>query len=122
MMEKVKGIYKRLTKIGCTGCAYCMPCPFGVNIPGCFASYNEYSMLPGRWMTRIMYGARMLGVMGKPANASLCKNCGKCEMACPQHIDIPNQLKKVSYTLDGLRTRALIPLFKLMFSDKVSDD
>jgi len=36
-IEQVRDTYKRLMKVGCTGCGYCMPCPFGVDIPGCFA-------------------------------------------------------------------------------------
>lgn len=35
-------IYKRKDTVPCTGCRYCMDCPFGVDIPGVFAAYNEY--------------------------------------------------------------------------------
>jgi predicted aldo/keto reductase-like oxidoreductase len=73
-------------------------------------------------MTRIVYGARLLGVMGKPAYAGLCRNCGKCIAACPQHISIPDELQTVSRTLDGLRTRIFMPLFMFMFSREVKDE
>lgn len=120
MMDKVKGVYKRLMKVGCTGCAYCMPCPFGVNIPQCFSFYNQYHMVGNRILTRIMYGMHLLGGMeGKPANASLCKNCGKCVTACPQHIAIPDELKKVGKTFDGLRTKIFLPIVKMIFSKKI---
>lgn len=117
MMDQVKGIYQRLMKVGCTGCAYCMPCPFGVNIPECFSSYNQYHMSGNRIMSRAMYGIRLMGGLGgTPAHASLCKNCGKCQSLCPQHIAIPGELKKVSRTLNGLRTKMLIPIVKMIFS------
>lgn len=122
LIKKVQNSYRHLIPVGCTGCAYCMPCPFGVNIPGCLSSYNEYVMLPGKLMTRIMYGARILGAMGKPSNASLCRNCGKCVSTCPQHIDIPKELRNVSHTLDGFRTRVFIPLIRLLFPNKVKDE
>ena len=40
LMDKVREAYLSRTKIGCTGCRYCMPCPNGVNIPGIFSAWN----------------------------------------------------------------------------------
>ncbi|MBP1927800.1 putative aldo/keto reductase-like oxidoreductase [Methanolinea mesophila] len=120
-VAKVASIYSHLTKVGCTGCAYCMPCPFGVNIPQCFSLYNGYYMGGSRIMTRGMYGATLMGGMGAPADASLCRNCGKCVKACPQKIAIPDELKKVKGTLGGLRTKAILPLVKMMFSTEVKE-
>jgi predicted aldo/keto reductase-like oxidoreductase len=120
-METVAGMYKRLMKVGCTGCGYCMPCPFGVNIPQCFSLYNGYYLGGSRIMTRGMYGASLMGGMGEPADASLCRNCGRCEKACPQKIAIPEELKKVRSTLGGLRTKAMIPLVRMMFSTRVKE-
>jgi predicted aldo/keto reductase-like oxidoreductase len=99
-----------------------MPCPFGVNIPNCFQLYNQYYMVPGRLMTRIWYGVQLMGGMGVPAYAGLCRNCGKCMKACPQHIAVPDELRKVSKKFDGLRTKALMPLVRLVFSDKIKDE
>lgn len=41
-IDDVRKIFKESYKIHCTGCHYCMPCPAGVNIPGCFSAYNTY--------------------------------------------------------------------------------
>jgi len=119
-VEKVAGSYKRLMKIGCTGCAYCMPCPSGVNIPQCFFLYNNYHM-GNHLMSRGMYGLSLMGGMRTWSDASLCRNCGKCQKACPQNIAIPEELIKVRRTLGGLRTKIMIPFIKLMFSSEVKE-
>ena len=122
VISRAAGVYRIKMKVPCTGCAYCMPCPFGVNIPNCFQLYNQYYMVPGRLMTRIWYGVQLMGGMGVPAYAGLCRNCGKCMKACPQHIAVPDELRKVSKKFDGLRTKALMPLVRLVFSDKIKDE
>jgi hypothetical protein len=123
VIDKVVGVYQKLIQVQCTGCSYCMPCPFGVNIPGCFQSYNQFSIVPGnRLMTRGFYGMQLMGGMSSPADASLCRNCGKCVQDCPQHIAIPDELMKVHRQLGGLRTKIMLPLIKIMFSKKISVD
>lgn len=121
-IAEVAAVYRGLVKVGCTGCAYCMPCPFGVNIPMCFSIYNDYHIGANRIFTRGMYGAMLMGgLMPERADASLCKACGKCEKACPQHIAIPAELKKVNRTLGGLRTKLLMPVVKMMFTSEVKE-
>jgi hypothetical protein len=120
-IEAVAGTYRRLLKVGCTGCAYCMPCPFGVNIPQCLFLYNDYSMGGNHLMTRGLYGMGLMGGMGPRADASLCRSCGKCAKACPQKIAIPDELKKVRSTLGGLRTKILLPFARRMFSSEVKE-
>lgn len=81
---------------GCTGCRYCMPCPAGVNIPGCFSAWNRYHMYQNynvvkwQWETEI----------GEAKQAKNCIQCGKCEQACPQKLAIREDLKKVQADLD----------------------
>jgi predicted aldo/keto reductase-like oxidoreductase len=55
-----------------------------------------------------------MGGSGEPADASLCKNCGKCMKICPQQIAIPGELKKVSRQLGGLQTKIPLLCIKLM--------
>lgn len=120
-VEKVAAVYRKLITVGCTGCAYCMPCPSGVNIPQCFSLYNDYSMGLNRMMSRGFYGMQLMGGMGTAADASLCRNCGKCVKACSQKIAIPEEFKKVRSTLGGLSTKLMIPFIRLMFSPKVKE-
>ncbi len=121
-VEAVAASYRRLMKVGCTGCSYCMPCPAGVNIPQCFSLYNALAMGDSRLFTRGMYGMTLMGGMaGERADASLCRDCGKCAKACPQGIAIPDELKKVGRALGGLRTRMILPLARLMFSTEVKE-
>ena len=94
VFDRVKAILLEKTKVPCTGCGYCMDCPFGVNIPGCFSIYNDKYLLSGK-MNKFKY-LQTLGVMSKkPAFASLCTECGKCERHCPQNIPIRKELKTV---------------------------
>lgn len=118
-VEQVAAVYRRSVKVGCTGCGYCLPCPAGVNIPQCFFLYNLYNTGGNRLFTRGMYGMNLIGVMGERADASLCRNCGRCTKACPQQIDIPGELAKVRCTLGGLRTRAILPIARMLFRAEV---
>jgi len=120
-IAEVAASYRRHVKVGCTGCAYCMPCPSGVNIPMCFSLYNDYHMGTSSLLTRGMYGAMLMGGMGVRADASLCRDCGKCAKACPQKIAIPSELKNVNSTLGGLRTKILMPIVRMMFSSEVKE-
>ena len=47
LIDKVRDAYNSRIKVGCTGCAYCMPCPMGVDIPGSFSAWNNASLYGG---------------------------------------------------------------------------
>jgi predicted aldo/keto reductase-like oxidoreductase len=92
--RRVREVFNASYKIRCTGCGYCMPCPRGVNIPGCFATYNtSYAM---GLFTGIKQYATTVGIsaefMSGPSN---CIACGKCEGRCPQKIPIAEGLRRV---------------------------
>lgn len=89
----------RKIKVGCTGCAYCMPCPRGVDIPGCFRAYNErYSE---GFYTGMKEYFMCTTLRTRPANASLCVQCGRCEQHCPQQIKIRDELKNVKRVMEN---------------------
>ena len=90
--------YKGLLAVPCTNCAYCMPCPQGINIPDIFALYNEAAGFE-RSEQRIKAGATWYQRMPADRQASACAECGQCEEKCPQHISIREVLKDVHSTL-----------------------
>jgi hypothetical protein len=91
ILEEVKKFFKEKIKVNCTACSYCMPCPVGINIPTCFATYNDYWVFDGALETKQRYG--ILSKIAAPA--SKCEECGKCESHCPQGIAIREELKNV---------------------------
>lgn len=104
VFQKIKEELQAKTKVPCTACGYCMPCPFGVDIPGCFSIYNEKYLMPAKH-ERMIY-LRALGIFSvKPGFASQCTGCGRCESHCPQGIAIREELKNVRRTFEG-------PLFR----------
>ena len=89
-IEKIKSYIIESTKVNCTGCRYCMPCPKGVDIPTIFSCYNHmYS--ENKSSGRLEY-FQTIGLRMTPADASLCVKCGKCEKHCPQSIPIREKL------------------------------
>jgi predicted aldo/keto reductase-like oxidoreductase len=96
MFADVKAAIASKVKVPCTGCAYCMPCPAGVDIPGCFSIYNDKFIHKGL-NRETSYLIRTSGFDGGTRSyASLCKNCGACEKKCPQSIPIRRHLAEVT--------------------------
>lgn len=100
MFARVKEIVESTVKVPCTGCGYCVPCPAGVDIPGCFSVYNDKFTMNGlgRGAGYIIRTSGFDG--GGRSYASLCKDCGICEKKCPQSIPIRRHLKDVSREME----------------------
>ena len=84
LIDSVREAYISRTRIGCTGCRYCMPCPNGVNIPGIFSVWNNMSLYGGN----PKHDWDMQNILKKNEGADRCVGCGACEAACPQHLGI----------------------------------
>jgi predicted aldo/keto reductase-like oxidoreductase len=101
---EVVALLSRAYKINCTGCNYCMPCPKGINIPGCFAAYNTsfaHNFTTG--LTQFLMSTAAMGK--KPHSPRHCIECGKCESHCPQHLPIRKTLKQVARRMEPLPIR-----------------
>jgi len=107
IFDEVKKLLIEKTKVPCTACGYCMPCPHGVNIPGCFSSYNDKYLLNDK-MARWKYMQTLGALSAKTAFASQCKECGKCEKHCPQKIEIIKELKTVSKEMEGILFKPIV--------------
>lgn len=113
-IERIKKEINEKIKVGCTGCGYCMPCPKGVDIPGTFRCYNEM-YTEGKSVGRKEY-MQLTAMRRHSTGASNCVACGKCEMHCPQHLEIRRELKQAAGELETpvyKLARAGIKLLKL---------
>lgn len=90
IISKAKQLILGNDFIPCTGCKYCMPCPFGVDIPGIFKAYNLYGI--HKDIKRFKKEMESIGRID-------CKVCGKCIKECPQKIQIPDKIKKIKEML-----------------------
>lgn len=99
MVSQVAASIKKRTINGCTGCAYCMPCPFGVDIPKNFRIWNDFSMYGNKEKTKQAF----FQDLAPDSRADQCQKCGKCETVCPQSISIRKDLENASIELNSLK-------------------
>ncbi|MDC7225962.1 MAG: aldo/keto reductase [Spirochaetales bacterium] len=90
-IERVRDIYHERIIAPCTNCKYCMPCPSGVDIPSCLNFLNNTSVYNSVDQFRVGYR----DYFSDDKKADNCIECGQCEEACPQHIQIIEHLKQL---------------------------
>jgi predicted aldo/keto reductase-like oxidoreductase len=91
LIQEAKAIYQARTRVNCTSCGYCLPCPEGVAIPANFLQLNNLSIYRNREHAEFFY----FHILKEEQRASHCEECGQCEELCPQHIAIRERLKEV---------------------------
>ena len=112
MMERAGEQILNFPLIGCTACQYCMPCPYGLNIPGIFAHYNK-CINEGNFTADIkdenFAKARRIFLIGydrsvpKLRQADHCVGCHKCEEHCPQQIPIAEKMRLIDNYVENLK-------------------
>lgn len=111
LMEVAKDIYD-LKTIPCNECNYCMPCPYGINIPAIFSHYNKCikeGNMPHQEHDNEYKRARRAFLVGydrsvpKLRQASHCIGCGQCVSHCPQGIKIPKELHRIDKFVEDLK-------------------
>ena len=115
LMEIAKDIYD-LKTIPCNECNYCMPCPYGINIPAVFSHYNKCikeGNLPRSMQDENYWKARRAFLIGydrsvpRLRQADHCIGCGHCVPECPQRIQIPDEMTRVRDYVEMLRQNLL---------------
>ena len=97
IVEHAVDTYRKNKTVPCTGCRYCMDCPFGVDIPAVFRLYNQYAISGDAAGFKAEYER-----LGAEHQAAACKSCGACTRVCPQHIEIPKRMKEIAELYAGL--------------------
>ena len=98
--------------IPCNDCKYCMPCPYGIDIPAILLHYNKCvneGNLPASSQDENYRRARRAFLVGydrsvpKLRQADHCIGCEQCNPHCPQSIDIPAQMQRINDFVEDLK-------------------
>jgi len=115
-MERMATEMKEYPLINCTGCKYCMPCPYGIDIPGVFHHYNRsitegtYAQTSAQKDYRRLKKAYLTSydkAIDSVRQADHCIACGKCLPHCPQSIKIPDELARIARYVESLKQDTL---------------
>ena len=102
----------RLENIPCNDCKYCMPCPYGIDIPAIFVHYNKCKNDGSLPMGigdkeyrkhRRQYLISLDRAVPRDRQPDHCIQCGQCEPHCPQNIRIPRELRKIDEMIEELK-------------------
>lgn len=98
--------------IPCTDCKYCMPCPYGIDIPSIFEHYNKCinddNIIDDTRHERYRQARRAFLVgydrsVPRLRQANHCIGCGKCVSSCPQRINIPEKMQHIDKYIELLK-------------------
>lgn len=111
LIEQVKDEIKKKTKVGCTACGYCMPCPKGIDIPTAFRCYNQ--MYTEKKSSGRSEYIQCLAYNKDRTDIKSCVECGRCEKHCPQHIEIRKELKNARKALQPFHYNVMLKLMRI---------
>lgn len=98
--------------IPCNDCKYCMPCPYGIDIPSILLHYNRCvneGNVPAGMQDENYAQARRAFLVGYDRavpglrQASHCIGCSQCAPHCPQQINIPRELHRIDQYVETLK-------------------
>lgn len=115
-LEETAQLMLKYPTVPCNDCKYCMPCPYGIDIPAILLHYNKCvneGNLPKSQQDENYREARRVYLVGydrsvpKLRQASHCIGCGQCNSHCPQSIDIPKELHRIDQFVEQLKQGTL---------------
>ena len=101
-LERAAVALIKLHTIPCNYCNYCMPCPFGLDIPAILTFRNAVitaEKAPSAREALAMYRSAVPDMLRR---AERCTGCNRCKMHCPQSIDISKELGEIDKWVDSL--------------------
>ena len=110
-LEDTAILMKEYPTIPCNDCKYCMPCPYGIDIPAILLHYNKCvnaGEIAGPESenykkARQAYLVSYDRTVPKLRQSERCIGCGQCTSHCPQSIDIPKEIRKIDKYVDNLK-------------------
>ena len=114
--SEVANLYVSYPTIPCNDCKYCMPCPYGINIPAILLHYNKCvneGNVPESMQAENYRKARKAFLVGydrsvpRLRQANHCIGCGRCMVHCPQRINIPREMERIDSFVENLKQNKL---------------
>ena len=115
-LEETAQLMLRYPTIPCNDCKYCMPCPYGLDIPAIMLHYNKCvneGNVPENAQAENYREARRAFLVGydrsvpKLRQANHCIGCNQCSPHCPQSINIPGELARIDRFVEQLKQGTL---------------
>ena len=115
-LQQTATMMMQFNTIPCNDCKYCMPCPYGLDIPAILVHYNKCvneGNVPKSSQDENYRRARRAFLIGydrsvpKLRQASHCTGCNQCNPHCPQSIDIPKELHRIDAYVEQLKQETL---------------
>jgi len=106
-LERAAVGYLACNVVPCTRCDYCMPCPYGLDIPNLLAFKNEVLAKTENQPQKAVLQAYEKAVPEPLRRADHCTGCGKCRSHCPQSIDIPSEIAAIDAAIDVIKEESV---------------
>ena len=106
-LERAAQALLKLNTIPCNECQYCMPCPYGLDIPGILSFRTEVLSAKKALSAREVLALYARRVPEELRRADHCTACGRCAPHCPQAIDIPRTMAEIDGWIDSLKNEVV---------------